>query len=101
LIQIESKKEELFDLMAQFNGRFRIPGCRGETNGLLLEQLSVAVNPRPYDPQWYIMSNITLLYIVYFPLMLSFSSFYFFMLFACIMWNVGAGCEEFKGSVVS
>ncbi|XP_051220708.1 uncharacterized protein [Lolium perenne] len=52
LIQIESKKEELFDLMAQFNGRFRIPGFRGETNGLLLEQLSVAVNPRPYDPQW-------------------------------------------------
>ncbi|KAM0860463.1 hypothetical protein ACQ4PT_046520 [Festuca glaucescens] len=52
LMQIDSKKEELFDLMAGFNGRYRIHGSLAETNGLLLEQLSMAVDPRPHDPQW-------------------------------------------------
>lgn len=54
--KIDQKKEELYNLTADFQRKYRIPGMMGhriaEQNASLLQKLSVQVDPRPNDTYW-------------------------------------------------
>uniref|UniRef100_A0ACD5UFW1 Uncharacterized protein n=1 Tax=Avena sativa TaxID=4498 RepID=A0ACD5UFW1_AVESA len=56
LCQIHQKKEELYNLMADFQRRYKASGWKGrrlaEDNALLLQQLSVQIQPRTSDTYW-------------------------------------------------
>uniref|UniRef100_A0ACD5UEW8 Uncharacterized protein n=1 Tax=Avena sativa TaxID=4498 RepID=A0ACD5UEW8_AVESA len=47
--QIQQKKEELYNLIAECEWKYPV----GRQNGKLLQHLSVQVEPRPNDRQWY------------------------------------------------
>jgi hypothetical protein len=48
--EIQQKKEELYDVIAKAEQSF---GTRSFQNMRLLQHLSVQVNPRPWDWEWY------------------------------------------------
>jgi hypothetical protein len=48
--EIQQKKEELYDVIAKAEKSF---STRNFQNMRLLQQLSVQVNPRPWDSEWY------------------------------------------------
>ena len=49
--EIESKTEELFHLIAKMDRE--LPSHCGRDNRQLLMHLSILVQPKPDDPQWY------------------------------------------------
>uniref|UniRef100_A0ACD5TCX6 Uncharacterized protein n=1 Tax=Avena sativa TaxID=4498 RepID=A0ACD5TCX6_AVESA len=52
LIRIQEKKEELYNLVADFERTYKAPMSISWPNGALLHQLSTQIEPRPSDPYW-------------------------------------------------
>lgn len=45
-------KEELYNTVFDIQTKYKVPGKAGRDNRLLLERLSLQVEPRPNDPYW-------------------------------------------------
>ncbi|XP_047067262.1 uncharacterized protein LOC124675239 [Lolium rigidum] len=52
LSHIQEKKEELYNLVADFERTYKAPFSISWQNSRLLHQLSTQVEPRPSDPYW-------------------------------------------------
>ncbi|KAM0870046.1 hypothetical protein ACQ4PT_040283 [Festuca glaucescens] len=52
LAEIDEKKEELYSMAFDVVSKYRLPRNIGRQNRLLLERLSVQVQPRPNDLYW-------------------------------------------------